>query len=316
LIDRDKSPLRPYYPISLISIYSSIMGKNKRKQQSTEEDPEEEVEEEPEEEEDVAEDSDDDDEDGDRPSKKTRSSSNVIASEEMPTVTLDSQVGPKSSSKQQPIILLLDQATLETVKNKRGVFELLNCDDHREICKRKLHKDPNVYRPDILHQELLALQDSPLNKAGLLKIYVATQKNVLIDLHPATRIPRTYKRFAGLMVQLLHKMKIKAGQDHTTLLKVIKNPFSQYLPAGTRCFGMSCQGTLYSPLSLATSLVPADYTTAPPTCFVVGAMSTGHVQLEDHPYMEKMISVSEYPLSGAAALSRIMAGIEHHWGIV
>lgn len=226
------------------------------------------------------------------------------------------------ASKYQPIIVLLDQATLETVKNKRGFFELLNCDDHRELCKRKLRKDPNVFRPDILHQELLALLDSPLNKAGKLKVYVQTQTRVLIDVHPSIRIPRTYKRFAGLMVQLLHKMKIKAGSESTTLLKVIKNPFSQYLPAGTRCYGMSSQGNLYSPVALARSLVPDNINPnnkneeQPPVCFIVGAMSTGHVKLEDHPYMEEMFSISEYPLSGAAALSRITSGLEHHWGIV
>lgn len=222
-----------------------------------------------------------------------------------------------SSQKKQPIIILLDQATLETVKNKRDFYELLNCDDHRELCKRKLKQDPNDFRPDILHQELLALLDSPLNKAGLLKIYIRTKKNVLIDVHPSIRIPRTYKRFAGLMVQLLHKMKIKAGTESTTLLKVIKNPFSQYLPAGTRCYGMSCKGTLYSPNSLSKALVPSDSdSNVPPTCFIVGAMSTGHITLEDHPYMEKMFSISSYPLSGAAALSRIAGAIEHHWGIV
>jgi rRNA small subunit pseudouridine methyltransferase Nep1 len=219
----------------------------------------------------------------------------------------------------KPIIILLDQATIETVKNKRGIYELLNCDDHRELCKRKLKVDPNNFRPDILHQELLALLDSPLNKAGLLKVYILTKKKVLIDVHPSIRIPRTYKRFAGLMVQLLHKMKIKAGSESTTLLKVIKNPFAQHLPAGTRCYGMSCKGTLYSPMSLASSLVPLRYqddSLQPPTCFIVGAMSTGHILLDDHPYLEKMFSISSYPLSGAAALSRIVTGIEQHWGIV
>ena len=78
---------------------------------------------------------------------------------------------------------------VETVKNRRGVYELLNCDDHRELCKKKLHKDPNIYRPDILHQELLALLDSPLNKAGMLKVYIQTSKKVLIDVNPAIRIP-------------------------------------------------------------------------------------------------------------------------------
>lgn len=228
-------------------------------------------------------------------------------------------VASTTSKKQAPrIIVLLDQATLETVKNRKGIYELLNCDDHRDVCKKKLHKDPNDFRPDILHQEFLTLMDSPLNKAGLLQIYISTVKGVLIEVNPETRIPRTFKRFAGLMVQLLHKMKIKAGTESTTLLKVVKNPFSTHLPAGTRCYGMSSQGTLYCPIALAKALVPttAEVEHSPPTCFIVGAMSSGHVTVNDHPYIEKMISISEYPLSGAAALSRIMGGIEHHWGIV
>ena len=264
-----------------------------------------------------------------RPTKKVKADgNNANANDMLSSVPLEiaqasSSVGPSSSKGTQPIIVLLDQATLETIKNRRGVYELLNCDDHRDLCKKKLHKDPNAFRPDILHQELLALLDSPLNKAGMLKIYISTTKKVLIDVHPSIRIPRTYKRFAGLMVQLLHKMKIKAGSESTTLLKVIKNPFSRYLPPGTRCYGMSCEGTLYSPIHMAKDLLPldapdqdSDGQQSPPTCFIVGAMSTGHVTINDHPYIEKMISVSNYPLSGASALSRIMGGIEHHWGIV
>lgn len=237
------------------------------------------------------------------------------------TASAPLEIAPQVSSKKvKPtprVIVLLDQATLETVKNRRGIYELLNCDDHRELCKKKLRRDPNEFRPDILHQELLALMDSPLNKAGLLQIYVHTNKHVLIELNPATRIPRTFKRFAGLMVQLLHKMKIKAGGESTTLLKVIKNPFSQHLPPGTRCFGFSCEGELFSPVSLAKTLLPMSPEEAKaPTCFVLGAMAAGHITMNDHPYIEKMLSISEYPLSGAAALSRIMGGIEHLWGIV
>lgn len=43
------------------------------------------------------------------------------------------------------------------------------------------------------------LLDSPLNRAGLLQVYIHTEKNVLIEVNPQTRIPRTYSRFAGLM---------------------------------------------------------------------------------------------------------------------
>jgi rRNA small subunit pseudouridine methyltransferase Nep1 len=256
----------------------------------------------------------------DRPTKKTKTSVNsggALSSTPLDVSSQDTAIFKKSKS--PPVIVLLDQATLETVKNKRGIYELLNCDDHRDLCKKKLRRDPNEFRPDILHQELLALLDSPLNKAGLLKVYIHTKSKVLIDVHSSIRIPRTYKRFAGLMVQLLHKMKIKAGNDGTTLLKVIKNPFSQHLPPSTRCFGFSCEGTLYSPIALAKTIVgddPATSANQPPTCLVVGAMSTGHITIEDHPYIEKMLSISNFPLSGASALSRVMGGIEHHWGIV
>lgn len=250
-----------------------------------------------------------------QPPKKKVKASNFSEPLEQPTQqTVDTS---KIKNGKQPIIVLLDQATLETVKNRRGIYELLNCDDHRDLCKKKLKKNPNDFRPDILHQELLALLDSPLNKAGMLKVYIHTTKKVLIEVNPSIRIPRTYKRFAGLMVQLLHKFKIKAANESTALLKVIKNPFSQHLPPGTRCYGFSCQGTLYSPIQLAKTLVPLEPTDkVPPTCLIIGAMSTGHITIEDHPYIEKMVSISSYPLSGASALSRVCGGIEHHWNIV
>ena len=73
-------------------------------------------------------------------------------------------------------------------------------------------------------QALLAILDSPLNKAGRVKVrrtrrsattaaavahatcaramqgvFVHTQKNVLFKVLPSTRLPRTFKRFCGLM---------------------------------------------------------------------------------------------------------------------
>lgn len=77
-------------------------------------------------------------------------------------------------------------------------YELLNCDDHANILK-KSNREPGSSRPDITHQCLLMLMDSPLNRAGLLQVYIHTEKNNLIEINPQTRIPRTFKRFAGLM---------------------------------------------------------------------------------------------------------------------
>mmetsp|Transcript_19498 Transcript_19498/g.3190 ORF Transcript_19498/g.3190 Transcript_19498/m.3190 type:complete len:104 (+) Transcript_19498:200-511(+) len=86
--------------------------------------------------------------------------------------------------------------------------------------------------------------DSPLAKSGRLKIFMHTTRNVLIDIDPSCRIPRTFKRFCGLMVQLLHSRKIKAVDTDITLLKVVKNPITRHLPAGCVKIGMSVEGEL------------------------------------------------------------------------
>jgi rRNA small subunit pseudouridine methyltransferase Nep1 len=148
----------------------------------------------------------------------------------------DDEYNNNNESDGKKIIVILDHAALETVKTKKGDFQLLNCDDHIALM-RKLNKDPQQYRPDIIHQELMAVLDSPLNKAGFVKVYVHTDKNVLIEVNPKTRIPRTYKRFSGLMVQLLHRLKIRSSDGKDMLLKVVKNPISRHLPAGARCYG-------------------------------------------------------------------------------
>ena len=47
-----------------------------------------------------------------------------------------------------------------------------------------------------------------------------TAKNVLIKVHPQVRLPRTFRRFCGLMVQLLQKLSIRATNGPDKLLRV------------------------------------------------------------------------------------------------
>uniref|UniRef100_A0A7S3NDP7 Ribosomal RNA small subunit methyltransferase NEP1 n=1 Tax=Aureoumbra lagunensis TaxID=44058 RepID=A0A7S3NDP7_9STRA len=215
----------------------------------------------------------------------------------------------QDSEENRKCIVILDEASLEIVKTRKGEFTLLNSDDHRTILS-KHDRDPAECRPDIAHQELMAALDSPLNKAGLLKVYVRTKQNVLIDVHPMVRVPRTYKRFAGLMCQLLHKLKIRAADAPQTLFKVIKNPVERHLPPGTLLYGFSKNGTKYSPHHFAASLPDNK-----PIALVFGAMATGSISRDNHPSMLDMVCVSDYPLSGAVAMNRVLGAIEARWGI-
>ncbi len=108
------------------------------------------------------------------------------------------------------MIVVLEKAVLEVAHTKRHENVLLNGDDHANYIINKLKKDPAEYRPDITHQCLLTLMDSPLNKAGKLQVYITTASNQVIKVHSSTRIPRTYKRFSSLFAQLLKRLSIRA----------------------------------------------------------------------------------------------------------
>lgn len=210
--------------------------------------------------------------------------------------------------KQPKLIVVLERACLETGKvGKEHV--LLNADDHGGFLK-KHGRDPADARPDILHQCMLILLDSPLNKAGLLKLYVRTEKGVLIDVSPQIRIPRTFKRFCGLMQQLLHKLSIRASNGPTKLLNVIKNPITDHLPPNARIHLLSVTGKLTS----LPELVPTLPGGKEPVVFVAGAMAHGKVEPE-YP-VDACLAISEYPLSGAAALGRLTNAFENHLGIL
>ena len=209
---------------------------------------------------------------------------------------------------QEGYIFVLEKATLETAKIGRG-YQILNCDDHANFLRRH-GKDPAHFRPDIVHQELLAILYSPLNKAGRVHaVYVHTQKNILIKISPQTRIPRTFKRFCGLMVQLLQKLSIRAANGPEKLFKVVKGPVTKYFPAGARRVGFSFSAPQVKDFKSYINELPADAC----VIFTLGAMSHGMIE---STYTDELISVSHYPLSGACCIARITNCLENKCGIL
>lgn len=125
------------------------------------------------------------------------------------------------------------------------------------------------------------LFDSPLNRAGLLQVYVHSMQNVLIEINPATRFPRTFKRFANLMVQLLHKLSIRAAGGSDRLMRVIKNPITAHLPVGCRKIGTSFN---CDKLVTCKELIPSDES---PLAIVIGAMAHGQVNIIFHCFHDQ-----------------------------
>nr|XP_028948643.1 ribosomal RNA small subunit methyltransferase nep-1 [Malus domestica] len=205
-------------------------------------------------------------------------------------------------------IFILEKASLEVAKVGQ-TYQLLNSDEHSNFL-RKNNKDPALYRPDILHQALLMVLDSPINKAGRLRnVYVRTAAGVLIEVKPYVRIPRTFKRFAGVMLQLLQKLSISAVGKREKLMRVIKNPVTQYLPVNSRKIGFSYSSEKLVNIQnyVASSENSADFV------FVVGAMAHGKVETD---YIEDFISISGYPLSAAYCITMICQALAGKWNIL
>lgn len=228
----------------------------------------------------------------------------TIKEVDLPSHNGKSGVAPHIAAQEKRLIVVLECAHLETVKSGKG-FGLLNVDEHVGIL-RKLNKDFSQARPDITHQCLLMLLDSPLNRAGLLQVFIHTAKNVLIEVNPQTRIPRTFNRFAGLFVQLLHKFSVKASDSSIKLLKVIKNPITDHLPIGCKKVLMSYTA---EKVAKPSDLVPE---TDEPICVVIGAIAKGSIEVD---YTEENIRIGNFPLSAALTCTKLCSAFEDAWGV-
>ncbi|KAJ4770394.1 Ribosomal RNA small subunit methyltransferase NEP1 [Rhynchospora pubera] len=211
------------------------------------------------------------------------------------------------SKKKKGVIFVLEKACLEVGKVGK-TFQILNSDDHSNYL-RKQNRNPADYRPDIIHQALLAIFDSPVTKAGRLQaVYVRTEKGVLFEIKPHVRMPRTFKRFCGLMSQLLQKLSITAVGKREKLLNVIKNPVSRHLPVDSRRIGLSYS----SEKSINLVDYVANSSEDSTLVFVVGAMAHGVIDKEN---LDDFVSICNYPLSAACCLNRICGALEQKWNI-
>jgi rRNA small subunit pseudouridine methyltransferase Nep1 len=140
------------------------------------------------------------------------------------------------------LTLIIAEAALETVpknlwshpavrrhskRQKKPPQHLLLDRSLHHAAMKKLRENEKRGRPDITHFALLEALGSPLNKEGLLQIYVHTNNNYIITVNPKTRLPRNYNRFLGLFEQLFQLGKVPSEGE--VLLKLERKTLPKLL---------------------------------------------------------------------------------------
>jgi rRNA small subunit pseudouridine methyltransferase Nep1 len=157
---------------------------------------------------------------------------------------------------------------------------------------------------------LLTLLDSPINKAGKLQIYIQTARGVLIEVSPTVRIPRTFKRFAGLMVQLLHRHQIRSTSSNEKLIQVIKNPITDHLPPNCRKVTLSFDAEVVRVRDYIHDLNKDES-----IAVFIGAMAKGSDDFADK-IKDDSIAISQFNLSASVACSKFCHAAEDVWNVI
>ncbi|KAG9393977.1 Ribosomal biogenesis, methyltransferase, EMG1/NEP1 [Carpediemonas membranifera] len=222
----------------------------------------------------------------------------------------------------QKLTVVIVEAQLETAEIQKGNstrVELLSS-DNQEYATLPSNRSRGL-RPDITYQLLLNMLDSPLNRAGMLKLYILTEAGVLLDIHPSLRVPRTYPQFAILMGQLLERGKIRSsgklnvilGRTTTNVLKpgAESTEYNTVLPLGALRIGLEANMEEMVELQSYVGAMDPDKEYV----FALGATSRSNID-DKATWVEKWVSVSKYPLSAAVVGNKLVGAFETLYGVV
>jgi len=204
-------------------------------------------------------------------------------------------------------IKIFQHYSLKKIRNsgKRPTDILLDRTLHHfAITSSNLEQGQKRARPDILHIILLTILATPLFKYNHLKVFIHTINNQVIKVGDNVRIPKSYSRFEGLMLDLIKNRKI-ISKDGVLLLELNENlNFSRLLKEYIEpdiTIGLSIEGNFNNFESISNEL----YRYKNP-CIVIGGFAKGHFSKDIESCLNKKYSISNFSLEAHVVTSRIL----------
>jgi rRNA small subunit pseudouridine methyltransferase Nep1 len=199
-------------------------------------------------------------------------------------------------------------------RRKKNASEVLLDRAHHHAAMRTLAElkysipTERMGRPDIVHNTLLQVLETPLNWEGQLRVFVHTQDDRIITINPKIRLPKNYQRFVGLIEQLFTQGKVPAegeallsgrnGNLHD-LIRIIKP---------TKVVGFSRLGMPHLLREVANQLSELKAPLA-----LIGAFPRGHFSEETRRSIQELYSIDRDSLNAWVVAGRLVYDFE--WSI-
>jgi rRNA small subunit pseudouridine methyltransferase Nep1 len=171
-------------------------------------------------------------------------------------------------------------------------------------------------RPDIIHVALIAAMSTPLFLKNLVRIYVSTVKDKAIFFGENLRIPKSYFRFEGLMMDLFREKVIRNSQNNATLIQLQDNVTFGYLVKNvikpTKLIGLTKIGIQ----STAEKVVSSHLSKNSDHCaFVIGGFPRGHFSQEISSLFDYSYSIGKFSLESHVVIARILYECEKTYSL-
>jgi rRNA small subunit pseudouridine methyltransferase Nep1 len=178
---------------------------------------------------------------------------------------------------------------------------------HAAMLKYKLEFAWRRGRPDLVHFALIEALSTPLFLENLLDVYVSTINNQVVYIGKNLRIPKSYPRFEGLMIDLFKNNLIRDDKNNATLLKLQNNISLEYLINNiikpSKVIGLSRMGVQNTPEKIISMHISEScYQCA----FIIGGFPRGHFTENTKRLFDFFYSIGNYSLESHVVIARII----------
>ncbi|MHA1594668.1 MAG: 16S rRNA methyltransferase [Candidatus Baldrarchaeia archaeon] len=199
---------------------------------------------------------------------------------------------------------------LASRRGKRPDEMLLDSSLHHYYMRAYLGDFHKRGRPDIVHMILLSVMGTPLNKEGLLSVYIHTYNDYVLYINPETRLPKNYNRFVGLMEQLFKLGKVPPEGE--ALIRLEKKTLTQLLEElnPDKVILFSEGGELVDLFEFFKRFSPDEN-----IAVMIGGFPHGSFREETEKLADVKVSIDPEPLEAWVVASRIIYAYEYTIGV-